>query len=103
MRSGEVYQVDFGSPLGSEAGFIRPAVIITDDDILESITGTFQVIPFTSTMRNWPTDVSSEWGEAQVHLITTVSALAAGEQLGSIGPSKLSALREILSDLLGMD
>ena len=102
MRSGDVYRVDFGSPLGSEAGFFRPAVVITDDDILETISETFQVVPFTSTVRNWPTDISSEWGEAQVHLITTVSSLAAGEHLGAVGAAKLSALREVLSDLLGM-
>ncbi len=102
MRSGDVYRVDFGSPLGSEAGFLRPAVVVTDDDILESISETFQVVPFTSTVRKWPTDVSSEWGEAQVHLITTISSLAAGERLGTVGPAKLSALREVLSDLLGM-
>ena len=102
MRSGDVYQVDFGSPLGSEERFVRPAVVVTDDDILESISATFQVVPFTSTVRNWPTDVSSEWGEAQVHLVTTVSSLAAGEHLGVVVPAKLSALREVLADVLGM-
>jgi mRNA interferase MazF len=102
MRSGDVYKIDFGSPLGSEAGFQRPAVVVTDDDILDSISDTFQVVPFTSTVRKWPTDVSSEWGEAQVHLLTTVSSLAAGEHLGTVGPANLRALREILSDLLGM-
>ena len=102
MRSGDVYQLDFGSPLGSEAGFIRPAVVITDDDVLESISATFQVVPFTSTVRNWPTDVSSEWGEAQVHLIATVSSQAAGERLGAVGPAKLRALRKVLSDVLGI-
>jgi mRNA interferase MazF len=102
MRSGDVYVVDFGSPLGSEAAFLRPAVVVTDDDILDAISTTFQVIPFTSTVRNWPTDVSSEWGEAQVHLVTTVSSLAAGEHLGSVGPAKLSALREVLADVLGI-
>lgn len=102
MRSGEVYRIDFGSPLGSEAGFIRPAVVVTDDEILESISTTFQVVPFTSTVRNWPTDVSSEWGEAQVHLVTTVSSLAAGEYLGAVGHAKLRALREVLADVLGM-
>lgn len=102
MRSGDVYIVDFGLPLGSEAAFRRPAVVITDDDVLDSISETFQVVPFTSTVRNWPSDVSSEWGEAQVHLITTVSALAIGEHLGTVGPAKLSALREVLFDLLGM-
>ncbi len=102
MRSGDVYRVDFGFPFGSEAGFVRPAVIVTDDDVLESISATFQVVPFTSTVRNWPTDVASEWGEAQVHLVTTVSSEAAGERLGVVGPAKLAALREVLSDILGM-
>jgi mRNA interferase MazF len=102
MRSGDVYTVDFGFPLGSEAAFRRPAVVVTDDDVLESISDTFQVVPFTSTVRDWPTDVSSEWGQAQVHLITTVSSRAVGEHLGSVGPAKLGALREVLFDLLGM-
>ena len=102
MRSGDVYRIDFGSPLGSEAGFVRPAVVVTDDDILESISSTFQVIPFTSTVRDWLTDVSSEWGEAQVHLVTTVSSQATGEHLGSVGPAKLRALREVLSDIFGI-
>jgi mRNA-degrading endonuclease toxin of MazEF toxin-antitoxin module len=102
MRSGDVYQVDFGWPVGSEAAFVRPAVVVTDDDILDSISETFQVVPFTSTVRNWPTDISSEWGEAQVHLITTISSLAAGDHLGTVGPAKLRALREVLSDLLGI-
>jgi mRNA-degrading endonuclease toxin of MazEF toxin-antitoxin module len=102
MRSGDVYQVDFGWPVGSEAAFVRPAVVVTDDDILDSISETFQVVPFTSTVRNWPTDISSEWGEAQVHLITTISSFAAGDHLGTVGPAKLRALREVLSDLLGI-
>ena len=102
MRSGDVYTVDFGFPLGSEAAFQRPAVVITDDDILESISETFQVVPFTSTIREWPTDLTSNWGEAQVHLITTVSSLAVGDHLGTVGPAKLRALREVLFDLLGM-
>jgi hypothetical protein len=37
-----------------------------------------------------------------VHLITTVSSLAAGKHLGAVGPAKLRALREVLSDVLGM-
>ncbi len=102
MRSGDVYQVDFGFPLGSEAGFQRPAVVVTDDDVLDSITETLQVVPFTSTVRDWPTDVSSEWGEAQVHLVTAISRRALGERLGMVGTIKLRALREVLFDLLGM-
>ena len=41
MRSGDVYQVDFGSPLGSEAGFVRPAVVITDDAADAEVFGFF--------------------------------------------------------------
>jgi hypothetical protein len=39
--------------------------------------------------------------EPQAHRFTTVSSLAAGENLGTVGPAKLRALREVLSDILG--
>jgi mRNA-degrading endonuclease toxin of MazEF toxin-antitoxin module len=54
MRSGDVYQVDFGSPLGSEARFVRPAVVITDDDILESIAATSHHDHFVAGCRRAP-------------------------------------------------
>jgi mRNA interferase MazF len=102
MRSGDVHMVDFGWPVGSEAGFVRPAVIVTDDQILGAISTTPQVVPFTSTVRDWPLDVSSEWGEAQVHPVTTVSVGALGQQCGTVGTAKRHAIRQLLFDLFGM-
>jgi hypothetical protein len=75
---------------------------VTDDQILDAISTRLQVAPFTSTVRDWPLDVSSEWGEAQVHLVTTVSVAAIGQQCGTVGAVKLHAIREFLFDLFGM-
>lgn len=89
-------------PLAARKHFARPAVVVTDDDVLESISATFQVVPFTSTVRNWPTDVSSEWVRPRCTSLRLSPYLLVTEQLGNVGPAKLSALREVLSDLLGM-
>jgi len=34
MNFGDVIDVDFGTPVGSEAGFLRPAVVCTTDAFL---------------------------------------------------------------------
>ena len=34
MNFGDVIDVDFGTPVGSEAGFLRPAVVCTADAFL---------------------------------------------------------------------
>lgn len=45
-----VWLVDFGVPLGSEAGYRRPAVVVQNNDFNESNIGTCTVIPLTSNM-----------------------------------------------------
>lgn len=81
MRSGDVVCVDFGVPLGSEPGFVRPAVVLTADNLLRGRPRTMHVVPLTSNLeRNLPTEVrvdSDEGAEpsaAQVDLCTVISS-----------------------------
>ena len=33
MNYGDVVRVDFGTPIGSETGFVRPAVVVTSGNV----------------------------------------------------------------------
>lgn len=35
LRAGDIVRCDFGTPARGEPGFIRPAIIVTSDDVLE--------------------------------------------------------------------
>ena len=50
MTRGDLYWVDFGVPIGSAAGFRRPAVVIQSDDYNETALNTVIVVPLTSNL-----------------------------------------------------
>lgn len=108
MQAGDVVEVDFGLPVGSEPGFVRPAIVVTADLVLHGRPRTIHVVPVTSnTSRSMPTEVVvSATGlrrssAAQCHLCTAVSVhRVIDRDRGSIGPASLAAVRSVLADLL---
>ena len=50
MTRGEIWLVDFGVPIGSEAGYRRPALVLQNNDFNKSNIATCIVIPLTSNM-----------------------------------------------------
>jgi mRNA-degrading endonuclease toxin of MazEF toxin-antitoxin module len=103
VRSGDLVLIDFGVPIGSSAGFVRPTIVVTAQPTLDGFDQTFQVVPVTSTERTWPSDVPTELGNAQCHLMTTVDQAQIVQHLDeSIGPVLLAQVRETLAILLGM-
>jgi mRNA interferase MazF len=48
---GEIWWADFGIPVGSEAGFRRPVLIVQDDAFNESRIRTVVVLPLTTNLR----------------------------------------------------
>ena len=60
MNFGDVIEVDFGTPVGSEAGLIRPAVVCTADAFLRFRPTTVIVAPLTSTRRTFPSHIEVE-------------------------------------------
>jgi mRNA-degrading endonuclease toxin of MazEF toxin-antitoxin module len=103
MRSGEIFIIDFGFPKGSAPALVRPAVVITAQPTLDQFDKTFHVVPITSTTRDWPTDVTTQRGQAQCHLMTTVDRIqivtATGENVGAM---TLAQIREIAAVLIGV-
>ncbi|CAN5849683.1 hypothetical protein BH24ACT15_BH24ACT15_31900 [soil metagenome] len=51
--SGDVVRVDLGTPVGSEAGMVRPVVVLTAQRVLEHSPTVVQGVPLTTTVRGW--------------------------------------------------
>ncbi len=108
MHAGDVVEVDFGVPEGSEPGFVRPAVVITADLILAAGPRTLHVVPITSnTSRSLPTEVPvsasglDRPSVAQCHLCTVISTQrVTPRDAGSIGAAGLAQVRSVLADIL---
>lgn len=104
MRAGDVVRCDFGTPARGEPGFIRPAIVVTCDDVLEFRQHAVLVVPCTTKRHGWLSEVETgEFGVAAAHLPTTVRVDRIVETTGSnIGPAALHQIREIIADLLGL-
>ena len=103
MRAGDVVRCDFGTPARGEPGLVRPAIVVTCDDVLEFRQHAIVVVPCTTTRRGWLSEVDiGGFGVAQAHLPTTVSVDRSVETTGTnIGPVALQQIRELIADLLG--
>lgn len=111
MNFGDVVNVDFGVPIGSEAGFLRPGIVVTADAFLRFRPTTLFVVPLTSTPRTFPSHVKVAADEAN-QLETTSYAMV--EQLrsvavercspsgGNVGPTVSHQTLDIISMITGM-
>ncbi len=104
MRAGDIVQVDFGIPARGEPGFIRPAIIVTSNDVLEFRQHAVLVVPCTTTKRAWLTEVGIDgFGAAQAHLPSTISVDRIVEEAGvNVGAVALQQIRELIADLMGL-
>ena len=106
MRSGDIVKVDFGTPARGEPGFVRPAVVLTDNAMLDVGLEAINVVPCTTTQRPFArTDVAVEgWGFAQAHNIATVSIDRVDEQTAfNVGAATLRRIREVVALVLGIE
>ena len=104
MRAGDVVRCDFGTPARGEQGLLRPAIVITSDDVLEFRQHAIAVVPCTTMRRGWLSEVDiTGFGVAQAHLPTTISVDRVVETTGTnIGPVALQQIRGLIADLLGL-
>jgi mRNA interferase MazF len=109
MRAGEIVDVDFGVPAGSEPGFRRPAIVVTADLILAASPRTVHVVPLTGNVsRSLPTEVPVDTdgldrpSAAQCHLCTVVSTerITRIDDRPVVGPTILAQVRAVLGDML---
>jgi mRNA interferase MazF len=111
LTSGDVVGVDLGPPQGREAGRYRPAVVVTAQRILNAVPSVVHVVPLTSTIRRFDSEVLIEshpanglrgLSAAQCQHIRAVSAGRADRVQGNVGPAALAQIREVLSLILDL-
>jgi mRNA interferase MazF len=111
LTSGDVVDVDFGEPVGREAGFARPAVVITAQAVLDESPSIVQVIPVTSTVRQFRTEVPIGEGAgnglnapsvAQCQHIRAVSVHRVTGTRGNVGPVALAQIRGLIGRIVDL-
>ena len=110
-RCGDVQPADLGEPHGREAGFARPVVIVTAQLVLDQSPSVVQVVPLTSKIRGYRSEVTIEpdpgnaleaVSAAQCQHIRAIAIKRLAEPIGNVGPQVLAQMREILADLLDL-
>jgi len=111
LTSGDVVDVELGAPEGREAGFIRPAVVVTAQRILDLDPSVIQVVPLTSAVRSFESEVLVDPDDlnglgvpsaAQCQHIRAVSTRRARSVAGNVGPIVLAQVREAIGVLLDL-
>ena len=111
LTSGDVVRLDLGTPVGSEAGMVRPAVVVTAQRVLAQGPRVVHVVPLTKTIRNWATEVDvpaevtagiGQESAAQCQHIRAVSTERVVETIGNVGPVLLEQVRGTVAVLLDL-
>lgn len=109
--SGDVVDLEFGAPEGREAGFRHPAIVVTAQRILDAGPSVVHVVPLTSTIRSFHSEVVVEPDDrngldvvsaAQCQHLRAVSPRRMLGVRGNVGPSVLIQLRETIAVLLDL-
>lgn len=107
--SGDVVDLDLGPPEGREAGFRHPAVLVTAQRILNAAPSVVHVVPLTTTIRRFHSEVVIEPdpangltapSAAQCQHLRAVSTRRIVTTRGNVGPAVLAQLREAIAAIL---
>lgn len=94
---------------GSEAGFRRPAVVVTAQRLLAGTPSVVHVVPLTTTLRGFASEVPIPTSGdndldtescAQAHQIRTVSAVRVHGVRGNVGAVALSQVRQAIAETI---
>ena len=109
--SGDVVDLDLGAPAGREAGFRHPAVIVTAQRILDATPSVVHVVPLTTTIRAFHSEILIEPDEingldgasaAQCQHVRSVSPGRILSTRGNVGPGTLGQIRETIAVILDL-
>jgi mRNA interferase MazF len=109
--SGDVVDLDLGAPEGREAGFSHPAVVVTAQRILDATPSVVQVVPLTSTIRGFHSEVEIAPDRAngleavsagQCQHVRSVSPRRIAATRGNVGAVALAQIRETMATLLDL-
>ena len=106
LSSGDVVDLDLGLPVGREAGFAHPAVVVTAQRILDGEPSVIHAVPLTSTLRGFRSEVIIEpdatnglerRSAAQCQHVRAVSSSRVATVRGNVGAVGLGQIRETLA------
>jgi mRNA interferase MazF len=109
LTSGDIVDLDLGAPAGREAGYRHPVVVVTAQGILDESPNVIQVVPLTSALRSFASEVEIEpdsqngmdgISSAQCQHIRAVSVNRVEALRGNVGSTSLSQIQEVLSLIL---
>ncbi len=109
--SGDVVDLELGLPEGSEAGFRHPAVLVTAQRILDAQPSVVHVVPLTSTIRHFHSEITIEPDDAngldhtsaaQCQHLRAVSPGRVRAVRGNVGAAVLAQLRETIAVILDL-
>lgn len=108
---GDIWWTDFGEPVGSAPGYVRPAVIVQSDDLNRSRVSTTICVPLTGSMKwaNAPGNVvlrSADTGldqdsVANVSLLTVIDRGQLIEHVGQVNAAVMKRLFTGIDVVLG--
>ena len=111
LTSGDVVDLDLGTPEGREAGFRHPAVLLTAQRILDADPSVVHVVPLTTTIRGFHSEINVDPDDSngldqrsavQCQHIRAVSLGRILNTRGSVGPTMLSQIRESVAMILDL-
>lgn len=106
LTLGDVVELVLGAPTGSEAGMIRPAVVVTASRILRGGPNVVQVVPLTRSIRDSGAEIVIEPdrrngltvpSSAQCQHVRSVAVSRVQSRLGNLGPVALQQIRTTLA------
>lgn len=109
LTSGDVVEVDLGIPEGREAGFHRPAVVVTAQRILDSGPTVAHIVPLTTKDHGFDSEVHIDPdlrnglphpSVAQCQHVRAISIVRVGLVTGNVGATVLTQIRDILGLIL---
>ena len=109
LTSGDVVDLDLGLPQGREAGFRHPVVVVSAQRILSAGPSVVYVVPLTSTLRGFHSEVRIEPDDDNGLTIDSVTqcqhlrALPTSRIVsprGNVGTATLAQIRETIAVLL---
>ncbi len=111
LTSGDVVDLELGTPEDREAGFRHPAVLVTAQRILDAEPSVVHVVPLTSTIRPFGSEITIEPDDtngldvvcaAQCQHIRAISPRRIIGSRGNVGTFVLAQIREGLTVLLDL-
>ena len=111
LISGDVVDLDLGLPEGREAGFRHPAIVITAQRILDAEPSVVQVVPLTTTIRAFNSELIvqpdaangiDQRSAAQCQHLRSISPKRILATRGNVGAVALGQLRETIAVILDL-